>query len=44
VHVLAAPTAAQLEADIAGEGAETAEVPEPVGEVSTDDSGETDAG
>jgi large subunit ribosomal protein L25 len=44
VHVLAAPTAAQMEADIAGEAAETAEVPEPVGEVSTDDSGENDAG
>ena len=44
VHVLAAPTAAQMEADIAGEAAETAEVPEPVGEVSTDDSGESDAG
>ncbi len=44
VHVLAAPTAAQMEADIAGEGAETAEVPEPVGEVSTEDSGESDAG
>jgi large subunit ribosomal protein L25 len=45
VHVLAAPTAAQMEADIAGEGAaETAEVPEPVGEVGTDDSGESDAG
>ena len=44
VHVLAAPTAAQMEADIAGEAAETAEVPEPVGEVSTDDSAESDAG
>ena len=44
VHVLAAPTAAQMEADIAGEAAETAEVPEPVGEVSADDSGESDAG
>jgi large subunit ribosomal protein L25 len=45
VHVLAAPTAAQMEADIVGEGgAETAEVPEPVGEVSADDSGESDAG
>ena len=43
VHVLAAPTAAQMEADIAGEAAEAAEVPEPVGEVSTDESGESDA-
>ena len=42
VHVLPAPTAEQMEAEIGGP--EAAEVPEPVGEVATEASGESDAG
>jgi large subunit ribosomal protein L25 len=42
VHVLPAPTAEQMEAEISGP--EAAEVPEPVGETATEASGETDAG
>jgi large subunit ribosomal protein L25 len=42
VHVLPAPTAEQMEAEIGGP--EAAEVPEPVGETATEASGETDAG
>ena len=42
VHVLPAPTAEQMEAEIGGP--EAAEVPEPVGEAATEASGESDAG
>ncbi len=42
VHVLPAPTAEQMEAEIGGP--EAAEVPEPVGEAGTEASGESDAG
>ncbi len=42
VHVLPAPTAEQMEAEIGGP--EAAEVPEPVGEIATEASGESDAG
>ena len=42
VHVLPAPTAEQMEAEIGGP--EAAEVPEPVGEAATETSGESDAG
>ena len=42
VHVLPAPTAEQMEAEIGGP--ETAEVPEPAGEAATEASGESDAG
>jgi large subunit ribosomal protein L25 len=42
VHVLPAPTAEQMEAEIGGP--EAAEVPEPVGETTTEASGQSDAG
>jgi len=43
VHVLPAPTAAQMEADLGGAEAAEAQVPEPVGEAGAGSSGEGDA-
>jgi large subunit ribosomal protein L25 len=43
VHVLPAPTAAQMEADLGGAEAAESQVPEPVGEAGAGSSGESDA-